>query len=259
MEGSHVNFAHPGRLPVFISEECRLDAVRVLVRLTRGWMPLFCLADEHGHLVSLASVDHTRRLVRGLIQALNPRLGTKLAAPFFKPVESRSHLEALVRYVLDQTTHHGIQRAGHPALWSGSSFPDLVGARLLEGFDARRLREALPRWSEERIFAALELPWVPPATDDTLRAAGLARVVGAAARAVGHLKLEGRTPPVVRARRTVARTARLLGFTTGQLAFALGCPPRTARHLATAPDDPPMARALRLQVALHEACLALPG
>ena len=257
MQATHANVAHPDRLALFPSEPQRLEAVRVIARVGGPRVPLFCLADDHAHFLVLAPPVRARLLVRSLVQALNYRLGFKLAPPFFKPVQSRTHFEGLFRYILDQTSHHDIQLAAHPALWPGSSFHDLVGARRLSGFDRRLLAEALPRWSDEPIFAAVGLRPCRPVGDGALQAVGLEGLVEAAARAVGRPDLLGRRTPVIRARRTLARTARELGFADRQIARALGCPRRTASHLAaTARSDPDMSRALRLQVALHRAVQA---
>lgn len=106
---------------------------------------LFCIVDDHLHVVLLCEAQQAGVLSRELLLALRPLTGPNLAPAFVRPVEGRGHLEWLVRYVLEQPTKHGLP--GHPALWPGSCFPDLVGARRLPGLSLRlRLSEALPRF-----------------------------------------------------------------------------------------------------------------
>jgi hypothetical protein len=46
-----------------------------------------------------------------------------------------------VTYLLKQPVKHGLDV--HPALWTGSCFLDLIGARLIPGFSTAPLRAAL--------------------------------------------------------------------------------------------------------------------
>ena len=51
----------------------------------------------------------------GVLFAVN-RTGAKLQPAWIGPVEDRAHLERLVPYVLDQSTHHDLRDVPHPAL-----------------------------------------------------------------------------------------------------------------------------------------------
>jgi len=251
MEILHVNLATPERATLFPTVAAQLRAVRTIVRLGRGRIVLFCVVDDHVHLLIFASRELAGRIVRGLVQAWNRLLGTRLGPPFFRRVESRRHLEKLVPYVLDQTTHHEIRSCPHPALWPGSSFADLIGARRLPGFDRALLDQALPRRSEQRFYDAIGLAPLSPADDRSLRTAGLDHLVQATGRVIAQPRLTVRNPTSVRARRMLVRIARNLSFSDRQIAAALECPRRTVSHLgATACLDLPMQRALRLRVAL---------
>ena len=72
-----------------------------------------------------------------LALGLQPLAAAPMAPAHVSPVNDRGHLASLVRYVLDQTTHHELQNVAHPALWRGSSFADIVGARIRPGSTRR--------------------------------------------------------------------------------------------------------------------------
>jgi len=159
--------------------------------------------------------------------------------------------------VLEQPTKHGLP--GHPALWPGSCFPDLVGARRLPGLSLRlRLSEALPRFRLRSAYAHVGLAPAPlqPLDDDTQRGLGIRRLVDAASAALAaDPALIGNTDPVVGTRITVAQLAS--AWPTSELAWALDITPQAARRLRTraAPDG--AVEAVRLRLALEERARAV--
>lgn len=128
---------------------------------------------------------------------------------------------------------------------------DLVGARLLGGFTPLALREALPRLTREAVWGAVGLAPLDPAGDDRLAGLGVDGLVAAAQGAVGRPALTGKLPDVVRARRAVAALGRRFGIPPGRTADVLGV---SVRAIQGVPADPALARAVRLWVALHDAC-----
>lgn len=259
MEHWHLTFAAPDRPTLLATDEELLDATRSLVRVTGRWAPLFCLVDEHGHTIVRGSREHAGRVAGWLLQALSAHVRQPLEPARIWPVKGNSHLETLIGYVCDQASHHDLQLDCHPALWPGSCFQDLVGARILPGYQPELLRQALPRLTEARIWGALRLPVVTPATDEALASAGPAAIATAALAAVGHSAFESRTPPVVQARRATASLGRRLGWDTSTVARLIATSARSARRLATEPVDSRVEQAVRLQIALRQACLAHPA
>jgi hypothetical protein len=88
---------------------------------------------------------------------LRPLAAAPVEPARVREVDTRAHLEWLVRYVLTQGPHHGV--AGHPALASGSCFQDLVAARRVDGLRLR-IAEALPRLRRRTLYEAVGLPAV---------------------------------------------------------------------------------------------------
>src|SRR5688572_28577763 len=123
----HVIVATRSRLAGFPSPEHRRRAVRALVRTLGPACPLSCVADDHVHALVSGTPGRTAQLAGNLVQALGFVSTQPLAAAHLGEVRSRTHLRALVPYVLDQSSHHALSTAPHPAPWEGSSFRDLVG------------------------------------------------------------------------------------------------------------------------------------
>jgi REP element-mobilizing transposase RayT len=248
----HLTLAADGRQALFPGETARRAAVRALARLAGGELVLFSVVDDHVHLVVTAEGPRVGRLARALLLGLRPLAAAPLDPARARPVETRSHLESLVRYVLGQTAHHGL--AEQPALWTGSCFQDLVGARWLPELRLR-LAEALPRLPRAALLEAVGVRegHVAPARDDALRAGGVGRLVAAVAAAAAlPPDLGGRPAGVVTARRAAARLAQAGGLATADLAWALGVRPQAVRRLRTAPAPDALLRAARVRHALVE-------
>jgi hypothetical protein len=247
----HVVLASIGRHALFPSESRLRRAVRALARVAGDSLVSFCLVDEHVHLVVLASRPAAGRLARAVALALRPHATGRTAPAYIRPVENRRHLETLVPYVLRQSERHGLP--GHPALWTGSSFLDLSGARVLPGLRLR-LRNVLPRWPLRRILAAVAIPSEtlgPPSFGD-IRDAGLESLVTRAAAAVAAPGgLDSTERLVVEARVAVVRLALDAGFPRPDVAAALRAHARTVRRLAGRAVDERVLLAVRRRIALE--------
>jgi hypothetical protein len=164
-----------------------------------------------------------------------------------------------VRYVLDQGPHHGL--ATHPALATGSCFSDLVGARVLPGFE-HRLPSLLPRFRMRAAWAAAGLPRerpLPPATDADLAAAGPARWLAACSFATAAPPdLASREVCALDARTAFVQLSHQAGFSTGVIAKVGGLPVRTAQFLAHRALAPTIPAAARLRIALEDLVQASP-
>jgi hypothetical protein len=251
---THIILSARDRLALFPSPAARLRAARTIARVGGAENVLFCASDDHVH--GLVSTQAPSRLAAALSLALRRFAAAPLAPAHLVEVASRQHLARLVPYILDQTSHHALETASHPALWPGSSFADLVGARVLPGFDSGVLREALPRLSAVELFAAVGLRPVAPVGDERLADLGLTTLTTRVAELVGRDSLRMRRED--RARALVVALACRFDVPKRRVAAVLGITTRHVRRLAALPTDPNLESALRRWVAIHDAALA-PG
>ena len=247
----HAVVAVEDRLSLCSSDRERTAAARAIARTGGAELLLFCVADDHAHTLIRGEPRRASQVAGNIAQALQRACRVRLQPTFVKPVESRSHLKSLVPYILDQTTHHGLTTAAHPATWPGSAFLDLVGARIGTTFGPEPLREALPRLTRDEVWAAVKLPHVDPADDTLLARAGFEALAEACCGALGLVDLRSRSYAGVRGRRALVRLAAHLGF-PGVL-DRLELPSRTARRHASSDADPVLEAAVRMWVAIHSA------
>jgi len=252
MDCWQLTIASSDRRHAFADHAVRLVVVHVLVRIAGPVALLWCVVDDHLHLVVACTRAEAGRLAQRLSLALAaavPEAGLDPAR--ICAVQDRRHLYTLVPYVLTQTWKHGLP--GHPGRWEASCFADLIGARVLSGYDPRPLTRALPRLTEREILDAVEVPpaAIRPFEEGRLDTLLPADLVAAAASAVGVPDLSGSRRPVVEAKRVVARFARGQGWPTVRLAELLGVHPASARRFATAVANPRVERAFRRQLTLR--------
>lgn len=249
MECWHLTWSSDGRMPFFPNESVRRTAVRAICRAVGQELALFSFVDEHLHTVPVCSAGRRSRLATAVALTLGPIVRASLGAVHPRAVESRSHLQRLVRYNIEQPVRHNL--GVHPALWSGSCFQDLVGARVVDGLDLR-IWDALPRMHSNDLYEVVGLPIVKPVMVEQLRALGSKRLVKAAAAAVAaDPDLGGRSRPVVRARRAVAHLGQGAGISLAEVAWSLRVTSRCVRMLIAAPAEPALDGAIRLQLALE--------
>ncbi len=250
-----MNVSTVGRLALARSEPERRTLVRAFARAGRERLLAFDLVDDHAHAV--ISGERPRLVARDLrrsLAAVRPEL--EFDPPHLKLVDTRRYLRWLLTYLLVQPTKHGLDT--HPALWTGSCFQDLVGARLLTGFSVAPLRAALPRLRLRSLFSDVGLSEIKlrPRANDLLRRAGAARLADLAAGVFAvDPKLLGRSSLVVTARTLASVVGVELGFSRAKLAPYLGATPQTVGRLASRRLDPAAKRALGLRFELEERVL----
>jgi REP element-mobilizing transposase RayT len=249
----HLTYASDGRNPLFPDEAACRKAIRVLGRVAGTSTVLFNIVDDHLHLVLWCDRQRRGRLARALVQALRQVASVPVEPARVRAVENRAHMKWLVDYLLSQTIRHGIPT--HSALWSGSCFPDLIGARWVPGLELQ-LRKALPRFRMRDIYRAVGLTAGPfaPLPLEGVRSAGMARLASAtgAALAVGPI-LSGKSSPVVHARRAVAQLANQAGMGIADVAWALDIAPRSVRRLHGPRVDAGTTKAVRMRLTLENA------
>ena len=247
-----LRFSSKTRFPLFPDEAHRRAAVQRLAAAAQGKLVSFGFVDEHGHSVVVEDDGHIGRLGRSVGAALGAVAAEPLEPVWHEPVENRAHLKAAVRYQLNRPVKHGVPT--HPALWSGSCFPDLLGARVIDGLKLR-LFEVLPRLVPEDLLpmVGLRAGAVRAASDATIRGLGALRVKHAAASAfAAQPGLEGTSGIVVRARRVVAELSRDAGIGTGEVIWALGVTRSGLSRLGQHNVEDAWVLAVRLRLTLEE-------
>jgi hypothetical protein len=247
----HTNNAARTRLTLFPTAESNRQAVWAMVRCAGTELALFCIVDDHLHTVLLCDDATMVRRARALTRVTRNLTRVEVNPTYVRPVAGRKHLLTLFDYILNQVTKHGLDV--HPALWEGSCFCDLVGARLLPGLHLR-IREALPRTTHRDALEAVGLGSRPlqPVDLDTIRALGAQRLLAAAAFAhCADPSLRGRRPPEVKARRAACKLAKQAGIPLSELAWLMGVTPRAARRMAAAAIPQEHETVVRTRLALE--------
>jgi hypothetical protein len=246
------------RHALFPSEAQRREAVRAVVRVCERELVQFCIVDDHVHVVVLCDRARCGHMARGLKLALAPIAAVPINPVRIGTIHGRNHMTEIHRYVLQQPAHHDL--SVHPALWSGSCFLDLVGARWIPGLRLR-LVDVLPRLSVTDSLACVGLRgWTPaPAESTQVRSLGSRALVDAAAAAcAASPELTSRCAEVSRARRVACVLARQAGVPISEMSWALGVHPGSARKLAGSDVEPQALAAARTYLALEQAVRAAP-
>ena len=248
----HITTASEGRLPPFPNELLRRKAVRALVRVGAAHLVLFCVGDDHVHLVVLCAEATVRRVAESFRRALSHVADRPFDKPRVRPVESRAHLERLLPYILKQPEHHGFGE--QPALYSRSCFLDLVGARAILPLQ-RQLRQVLPRLRQRELLSAVGLspedgPIVAAGVEQVRRMGAHQLVAAASAALAADPPLCGRSRRVVRARQAAARLGAWAGIAPRELGWALDLPTPSLRRLRSAPACSMTDRAVLVRLAL---------
>lgn len=256
----HLTFATRGRQPVAPTEEIRRALVRVIVRIAGKFLVLFCVVDDHVHVVVLCKRKQAGRLAQSLVLALRAASPVRVREADITPVSSREHMVELVGYVLTQSDHHGL--ATPMPLWSGSCFADLMGARLIPGWRFN-IVEALPRFRGRDAYIAVGLPAeaLQPASMVRVRELGAWRLAAAAASTLGvGPALIGQAEPVVAVRSVVVHLGLQADLGRRELAAALGLTRSGIARLSGRPPPlPAVIRATRLRLALEDVVARLPA
>ena len=246
----HLRFSSDGRHPLFVSEAARRAAILSLARAAGTYLVTFGFVDDHLHVVVVCSRSMAGKLSRAILLGLRPIAGRGFEPSYMKPVESRAHLLRLVGYTIEQPAKHGL--AVHPAMWSGSAFPDIVGARVIDGL-CLRIGEVLPRYRTADAWraAGLSADGLAPLSDEGIRATGLGTLMEAASFAsCATPDLTGRSRRDVSARATVVSLGRSVGFRVKDIASTLQIAPETVRRLGLRPADEQTSFATRLRLSL---------
>ena len=213
----------------------------------------FGAADNHLHLVVLGDRRQAAQLAGRLLCALHWALDLPVA--FFpvryKQLADQYHLISTFHYCLSQRNNHGVQ--SDPYL-DASSLPELLGLRLLPTDSISRVREQVARLGRRRLLGHLGPGDLEPASttivSDLVLAGREELLRDAACGALGLPSLDGRSAPVVRARRALVKILASC-CTTAQIAEVVGRSPCQVRHIRGLDEQPQLQLAISLQLALR--------
>lgn len=241
---SHLTIASIDRSSLVDGVERGNKVIRCLARLFPDRVLVFHIVDDHLHVV-LATLNPGREGQR-LVLALRA-IGCPVAPAHIRAVADRAHLVNVVRYVLRQADHHGIDPAA--SLCWASSMPDLIGARLVPGLGSAPLRRALPRMTDAEPWAAIDMAPVHAWHGPRVASAGAPAIVAAAQRALAPRCRSKWHRDEVGLGRLVGAVCTGAGIAAADLALGLGTSKRSAwRHAHAVPES--WIHAVHLQVAL---------
>lgn len=214
---------------------------------------LFNFVDDHIHLVIKCSNRQVSVYSRSMLLSLKSITKAPLVPAKVLEVENRTHMQRLVPYILSQTCHHGLEN--HPAIWLGSCFQDIIGARKIECLHLK-LNEALPRFHINQALNAVGLSRqkINPFTNDQILNAGLGYLIESSTASVClPSALDSKSSLATTARKLVCNLGYNAGFTSQVLAKSLNITPRAARRLAKMSIDSSLLESVRLRMSLISA------
>lgn len=217
----HLILTSEGRITLFTNEEKLRQAVLKLGKTAASHLISFCVVDDHIHLVLYCSRQCVGRLSQALQIALSPIGSSKFSPGYIVPVKKRTHLNRLILYTVNQPQRHGLKE--HPALYSGSCFLDLAGARFI-GVLGCPITSVLPRFNMADLYSELNLRihTLTPADDGQVKDAGLGAIIRAAGAVFAAAPaLTDQSEQTVKAHRVAVRLARSVGFTASQISCHL--------------------------------------
>ncbi len=240
------------RHPLFPGAAHTRRALHMLVDTMGRELAEFCIVDDHLHTVLVCDEATMECRRRALTRCTRGLAAVEVNPTHVTVIRDRRHMQAAFAYLLRQPAKHGLPI--HPALWEGSCFPDLVGARMLPGLELR-IMEALPRATTADAFDAVGLsnqPLHPVALPDA-RAMGARRVIEAATAAcAAEPGLAGHGRREAAARRAACSLARAAEIPKSELAWLLGVTPRAVNRMAAHPAGALLQPTVLMRLALEE-------
>jgi hypothetical protein len=253
----HVTIPVKGRFQAFLDEAGQRRAARTVARIAGERLLAWAIPGNHCHFILAGTRAEVGCLVRDLRLAFRG-LGVVLVDPHYREIGDSTDLEYVVGYQLKQARRH--QSCVRPALFSCGCFVDLVGARVLDGWDAGRLFAYLPHYDPQRHLHHVAAAGLPrPVGDAELRAAGAIKIAEAAAAALATpWPIAGNTPVEVAARRVAAALAESVGISRRDVAFALGVTLQAVGRLVRTARNPRHESAVRVRLGLEALAMVAP-
>lgn len=256
MDICHLTYTSVGRLPFFPDVIDYRKALHKLAGL-RHLLALFSMVDEHLHQAAFTNSSAASKVSSSTKRTLAPVTATRFARDTnIRTVGHRGYMEYLLRYFLKQPSKHN--SPGHPALWEGSCFLDLIGARLVKGLTLD-IRRALPRFQEVDAYEHVGLPRVAltPVDPAVIGEAGALRLASAASAALAaRPDLSGNAPTETTARRAIAHLGRWAGLHDSEIAAAMRVDRRSLRRLLARQVERKTLDVVRMRIGLENAVAA---
>jgi hypothetical protein len=250
----HVTIPSEGRFEAFNDPHLLRRAVRALARVIGPRLISWALPGNHVHAVATGTRAEVGLLARNLRFSFRA-LGIRLDEAHHRPITGVDDLQSVVAYQLRQAKRHGT--SDRPALFEGGCFLDLVGARFVEGFDAKLVLKHLPRFDLSRHLHEVAARGLPtPIPESEIRSVGAMRLIEAttSALAVGP-DLSSDAPPVVTARRVAVALGTAAGISRKELAFALDVAPQSIGRLERATREPRLELVVRTRLGVDAIAL----
>ncbi len=248
----HLTLTSEGRMALFPDDKSIRKALLKLVKVASDFLVSFCLVDEHIHLVLKCPRDNVGIISRAIQLALSPIGSCHFNSGHITAVTDRTHLERLISYCVIQPVKHGL--AGHPALYGGSCFLDLIGARCI-GALGQPLSSLLPRFDSVKLYPDVSLPpgRLMPLSDEHIKnvgVSGVAEAVGAVLAAAPGLN--GNSEESVKGRRVAVILALRAGITSGQISDEMKITKRSINRLKSLTMSERVMEAVRIRLALEK-------
>ena len=248
----HLGFSSTKRGALYPDEAQRRRAVHALVAVAGDHLALFNIVKEHKHAL-IRKQGSIKKLGGDIKRALSAVSEEPLNDPWSERIEGTKHKEALLRYFLRQPSHHDADE--HDALWTGSCFLDLAGARIIDGLRLQ-IWDLLPNVSRSIIYRHVGLPSVEPVTLEEIRMLGAVRLVAAASAALAaDPRLLGKGKLERRGRSLAVELARRAGIPASEMRWALALPKTSYYRALEEPVNELDMRAVRKRLALEEAVI----
>lgn len=217
----HLTFEARGRRVLCADASAKRRFLHTIVRVVHRRLLLFGFAADHGHLV----VHVVDKQDLGHLQSAVSRAASHCTAPLAKfhveAIDDADHLGRLVGYGPRQCWKHHL--ADDPLLYLGSHLPDVLGCRILQGFDPRRIASEAPGVDlVGTVLRGIGVRESPVGADDALVRRLGASTLWDAARDALAIGGRGRSPAAWLAVRVFVQVGREAAIDGSELRYAAG-------------------------------------
>jgi hypothetical protein len=221
----------------------RRAAARAILTQGQGReLVAFRIVDTHVHALLVCSRVEASAFAQETASSIHKRLALPVGfeRARVRPVVDQRHLVSAFRYVLRQESRHAVCL---DPVHDGSSLPELLGMRTIAPWVGEAVGRRLPRLDRRELASFFGAFGSDPGVDFGLLA-------DSACAALALSRLDGKEPEHVRAR---AAAARVDPAPAAEVAARLGVSVRAVERYRRAPRQPPLERAIALQLRLRAA------
>lgn len=255
---TQLTFEARGRFPWQAQTDDVVAFARTIGRVAGAEAVLFGFAGDHGHVVVETPDARSLGYLRSKLRRAAPFANVAAEYVHASAVEDRGHLAVLAAYMGRQPLHHGLPC--DPALFLGTSTPDILGARILAGFRAGAAAAALPLVDvKETVLRAIGLRGpLCPASDAEVRELGAVAAWRACVDALALPSGDRLSDLATTGRRAWCELATSAGFAPGDAREVAEISKSAWHRLRALGADPVVVEAARLRVGLIRLAAATP-